>query len=169
MMTTTTINEAALAIEATEEIAVYVRALFLAGVRREPPKVQLPETWPLQFRVEVHHLVRVLLDAFSNQSGSLECCVLYLGIEILTERTTWKIGDYEARLLQKGVRCSGQNEKVEAEMMAEFPPIGNMLGREDQPLVITDAEGTLLVWYLPGLISQTRQVCAPISPSMNTD
>lgn len=43
--------------------------------------------------------------------------------------------------------------------MAEFPPIKNALSREDRPLVITDADGRLLVWYLPGLLSPERQVC----------
>lgn len=70
-----------------------------------------------------------------------------------TECVTWKASDYESRLRQIGPRCSGQNEKAEAALMAEFPPIDNSLGREDQPLVITDVEGNLLVWYLPGLIS----------------
>jgi len=83
----------------------------------------------------------------------------FFDINIRIEQTEWRIGDYEARLIQKGSRCSGQNETVEAELMAEFPPIKQALGQEDRPLVISDVDGKILVWYLPGLISPARQVC----------
>lgn len=65
--------------------------------------------------------------------------------------------DYVAELQKRGVRCSGQNVEIEEDLLMLFPPVENSVCLYE-PCIITDCEGRILVWYLPGLIGPNRGV-----------
>jgi hypothetical protein len=48
-----------------------------------------------------------------------------------------------------------------------FPPC--QAERISDPCVITDKEGVILLWYLLGLMSQSRQVCTPTAEMSRSD
>jgi len=50
---------------------------------------------------------------------------------------------------------SGQNERQEISLLERFPPVDMQV---DQPSVFIDAGGRVLLWYLPGAISNLIRV-----------
>jgi hypothetical protein len=74
-----------------------------------------------------------------------------------TGRTDWTVSEYIRELCWKGAHCNGRQEKLEAEMEQAFKP--SKAEKISDPCVITDKEGIILLWYLPGLLSRTGQVC----------
>jgi len=68
----------------------------------------------------------------------------------------WSVTEYIQALKEKGPKCTGRNEKIEKELEKMFPPGDSQF--EDQPCVIADWDGIVLVWYLPGLLSRERRV-----------
>lgn len=71
-----------------------------------------------------------------------------------TVKTTWDIDRYCDFL---GTKQSGQNAKVEAKLLKKFPPLFRPnKGLLEDPALITDKHGVGMLWYLPGLLSQTR-------------
>ncbi|KAH6911906.1 hypothetical protein BKA70DRAFT_1370411 [Coprinopsis sp. MPI-PUGE-AT-0042] len=70
----------------------------------------------------------------------------------------WKIEDYMAKA---GKRQAGNAER-EKELSSTFPGIfeldpGGKSKVVDVPLSVADAKGRYLLWYLPSIVSQTRQ------------
>ena len=68
----------------------------------------------------------------------------------------WTVQEYVAELCRRNKRCQGRNEALEAEMMELFPPDEEELVAD--PCVVVDSEGTILMWYLPGILCSRRQV-----------
>lgn len=78
------------------------------------------------------------------------------------ERLPWRMEDYVARM---GTCNVGRNDAQEQRLEMEFPvgpefrtPQGQGKHFRD-PLTVVDAGGKILLWYLPGVISQDAQVC----------
>jgi len=72
----------------------------------------------------------------------------------------WSIKDYTDYLQENSPRSTGQNERLEAEIMELYPPIHSAPLFQVRPCVIVDSEGHLLVWYLPSILTLKRQVRA---------
>jgi hypothetical protein len=72
---------------------------------------------------------------------------------------TWSIDDYVRRA---GRRQSHAGDSREEALLQEFPGIPltseGALYLQDESLLVTDARGTILMWYLPLVISESRQV-----------
>lgn len=51
----------------TEEVAAYVKRLFVSELQRKGEEVQMPN-WDLDFLQEIHYAVKMLLIAVRNQS-----------------------------------------------------------------------------------------------------
>jgi hypothetical protein len=51
----------------TEEVAAYVKRLFVSELQRKGGEVQMPN-WDLDFLQEIHYAVKMLLIAVRNQS-----------------------------------------------------------------------------------------------------
>ena len=81
--------------------------------------------------------------------------------------TNWLVTDYIAELQRRGKCCNGQQTKVEAEMEKMFHPCQRE--KIDDPCIIVDKEGVILLWYLPGMLSWSRQVCNGSNVSMMWD
>jgi hypothetical protein len=71
------------------------------------------------------------------------------------EKTIWSAPEYASNLTPK---CTGQNEKVEANLLKKFPPIHNPTQYEFTPHIVTDVNGKGLEWYLPGILTEARAV-----------
>jgi hypothetical protein len=54
-----------------------------------------------------------------------------------------------------GKNESGQNERQESSLLERFPPVDMHV---DQPSVFMDAGGRVVMWYLPGAISDLIRV-----------
>ena len=70
---------------------------------------------------------------------------------------SWSVLDYIAELRNKGVQSNRRNDDLEAEMRWLFPPVVNYK-KLYEPAVITDWDGRILLWYLPGILSHLRRV-----------
>lgn len=75
-----------------------------------------------------------------------------------TVRTAWKVDDYCASLQKK---CRGTNERVERELQDKFPPVHDEIVLHASPMLVTDCDGKILVWYLPGILGSIAQVSGP--------
>ena len=42
--------------------------------------------------------------------------------------------------------------------MKRFPPITDQLEVYDQPMIVTDRHGQIILWYIPEVLSISRQV-----------
>lgn len=60
-----------------------------------------------------------------------------------------------------GVALTGQNQKTEDQISAKYPPIYLSIEHKTAPFVVTDMHKNGLVWYLPDILSGTRQACNP--------
>jgi hypothetical protein len=69
---------------------------------------------------------------------------------------TWSVQEYTDELRRNSPRCSGQNENLEERILRMFPPTEKEL--VVLPAVVTDKNGLVLLWYLPGLLSRRRRV-----------
>ena len=56
---------------------------------------------------------------------------------------------------------SGTKLEKEVQLLAKYPSL--LSGYIDRPTVILDEGGTIAVWYLPGAVSRTMQVCTTIA------
>lgn len=72
----------------------------------------------------------------------------------------WSIEDYSKSL------TPSQNistERNEAELLRDFPPLfcnepGELLPLQDQPCIVVDSQGIIVLWYLPDAITRARNV-----------
>lgn len=62
---------------------------------------------------------------------------------------------YSARL---GPKQDGMNAEVEERLRKDYPPLFENKTFLNQPTMIRDSHGKILVWYLPGMFSAGRQV-----------
>ena len=67
--------------------------------------------------------------------------------------------DYEQHITPKQ---TGQNENIEADLRRRFSPLSTTSGChpsiEFRPAVVTDADGEIIMWYLPNLFSKEMTV-----------
>lgn len=137
-----------------EQVATYMQAKFRHKVLGHTGVVRFPSDWPLSLLLECDHAVRVLTDAFRNQS-ELSLLHNHKGVTFAPVPTEWDVERYCDYLT---MRQGGVNRKHEAELLDKFPPLhsGTPLPVLQDPAVLTDKHGVALVWYLPGLISEER-------------
>jgi hypothetical protein len=76
---------------------------------------------------------------------------------MILEKTSWSVSEYVGKLRISGTRCTGMNEAIESRLREEFPPISSPSKDVYLPMVIEDCKGYILVWYLPGILSEERQ------------
>ena len=70
---------------------------------------------------------------------------------------SWCVRSYTDTLKELSPRCSGQRDHLEKKLLQLFPPAQKEL--IISPCVVTDNKGSVLLWYLPGLLSPKRRVC----------
>lgn len=69
---------------------------------------------------------------------------------------SWAGPDYVAAM---PARPSGRNAGVEEQLSKAFPPLHcRPFPLVSRPSIILDSAGNILTWYLPGLLSNERQV-----------
>ncbi|KAJ3506421.1 hypothetical protein NLJ89_g6879 [Agrocybe chaxingu] len=132
-------NATALAvIELTEEIASYVQqAISAIEVNGHFEETRFPAHWSLDLLSDCNRMARVITDAYDNQ-----------------EKTSWSVHDYAQELKTK---ANGMNDAVEEALKKKFPPMNKHMTLSSSPLLITDKDGFVLVWYLPEALSPTRK------------
>jgi len=69
----------------------------------------------------------------------------------------WDATHYVDKLLQRfskpGTKASIKKEKS---LQQRYPPLNNIT--VSAPCIIVDRHGVILAWYLPGILSDSRQV-----------
>jgi hypothetical protein len=79
-------------------------------------------------------------------------------LRYFVEKTNWSVKDYVEEL-KNWPRCTGMNDTLEAELIKRFPPVEKQERDEYLPCTIGDKDGYVMMWYLPGILSEHRQVC----------
>jgi hypothetical protein len=74
---------------------------------------------------------------------------------MLQERTSWSVANYIQDLKKNGSSILHEQRRRN-----RFPPCGQGELISDC-CVVADADGIILLWYLPGLVSPKRQVHRP--------
>lgn len=82
---------------------------------------------------------------------------IYISTHLMnnTGQTEWTAADCMSELTP---RCTGQNIEFENKLHTTFPPMQSLEQTEKEPMLVTDQKGNVLVWYLPGLLKDSRQV-----------
>jgi hypothetical protein len=75
--------------------------------------------------------------------------------ETTKDSTRWDAERYTSRL---NAKQDGMNKDVEAKTMKQYPPLFEEHRFLTEPKIITDMHGNVLVWYLPGIFTNSRQV-----------
>ena len=147
-----------LAIEKTMEVSKYMKASLRRSLQNATAQVDIPDDWTLEFTQDCAHMVHLLVKALRNQGLSWSHqCHADSNWRFPTVSTSWSAVAYAAALQSKGSRCTGQQAHIENALMNEFPPLARNY-QEFKPSIILDNEGRILMWYLPGILSRTRQV-----------
>jgi len=140
-------------IQKTENIAAYMKSVFVAELRGNAEKVPLPN-WSLDqldILEECNYASKVLVQATKNLSE----CFCELNTEISTPPnhktgcTSWSVVDY-LQVLRAGGKAVEEN-------LLKFFPVNNT-EMIDEPCIVVDKDGKILLWYLPRMISFKRRV-----------
>lgn len=126
---------------------------FRHVIHDRPGIVPFPPHWSLDVLLECDRAVRVLASAFKNQSLCLIFPSTLRNTHDWIVKTTWDIDRYCDFL---GTKQSGQNAKVEDELLKKFPPLFRPNKLLEEPALITDMHGVGMLWFLPGLLTETR-------------
>ncbi|KIM34639.1 hypothetical protein M413DRAFT_144266 [Hebeloma cylindrosporum] len=128
----------------TSTVATYMRAKFKmlmqnigATPRQEHSFLPFPEAWSLEYAVEVDLAVSVVARAFSNQ----DC-------------TIWDADRYSDHISLRNTGISGDIDEF---LEYKFKPLQRTRAIQIEPLTVTDRNGQMLLWYLPGLLTMERQ------------
>ncbi|KAF8957921.1 hypothetical protein BDZ97DRAFT_1762563 [Flammula alnicola] len=125
-----------IALHLTEAISTYMKAKFLQKLHSCDDYVPFPSDWDFTLLQECDLAVDVLTDAYRRK---------YV--------TQWRADDYVAELTE---RATGRNSKVEAKLLKKFPPIFSPTVYQMEPCIVTDMDGNILVWYIPGALTTQR-------------
>jgi hypothetical protein len=141
-------------------VATYMKAKFpsvlhsVINMAYPDVNIQYPDSWPLEFAVEVDQALDVLARAFHNQGF----CVFFHQKACNWPQlvsTTWDVRRYADHI---GLRHPGTSNEFEDVMQRQFKPLKTSHHLEITPCTITDRHGSLLVWYLPNILQPERQV-----------
>ncbi|KAH9476467.1 hypothetical protein JR316_0010379 [Psilocybe cubensis] len=124
------------AFELTQSLSNYMKAQIASRLWHAELPNQIRENFSAETMFECNLAVEVILQAFENQ-----------------EYTMW---DAEEYLTHLSARCTGQNFTVEARLKDKFSPVHSALQYQTLPGTVVDSAGNILVWYLPGILSETR-------------
>ena len=71
----------------------------------------------------------------------------------------WDFTCYAEKLPRKYVP-SGAMARLEESLRRQYPPEGNLAAGivNSKPCIIVDMHNVILAWYLPGILSKSRQV-----------
>lgn len=83
------------------------------------------------------------------------------GYHVITVYVTWDAEHLQDKL---GSGMDGTREVAEMELREQFPPVYDRPHAVYNPKTVVDKHGRVLVWALPRLFSNGRQVCVPVSP-----
>jgi hypothetical protein len=139
------------ALSVTHKASEFVAQQCLAYIYDFPP-VPIPEIDLLTY-MACCQLARVLAAAYMNPSKCwyLPCLWILTGRHCAVHLPIDLIRYNEA--LDKN--ASGQNERHESSLLERFPPVDMHV---DKPSVFIDAGGRIIMWYLPGAISNLIRV-----------
>lgn len=132
--------------------------------------VPVPSMLSFEEAVECQRLAKCLGIAFQTKSEKPTLCIVH---SLTTEssaivRVPWSAEEYISEL---PCRPRGFHSDVEERLANLFPPLFQPpLPEMTKPCIIVDSCGVILLWYLPGILSQERQVGSLASAiSVNTD
>jgi len=144
-----------LALDRTEEVVSYVKEKFINKIHSKGGANPFPGSWTLEFLQECDHAVNILVAAYLNRGECNLHIPFYLVKHHFPEKTVWLGEDYATSLTPK---CTGRNELFERNLDNQYPPIHFPSKHVADPCTVTDSWGNSLVWYLPGILTERRQV-----------
>ncbi|EAU83282.2 hypothetical protein CC1G_13154 [Coprinopsis cinerea okayama7 len=118
-----------------QRLACYILRLVREQLSPGHPPTEWPADIPLRLQIECHRIVAVVVRAFRD-----------------AEQLEWSVSDFKAL----------QGTLTETQLLARFPPAfprkrdGTAI-LKDEPFIIVDKAGRILMWYLPNIISATRR------------
>jgi hypothetical protein len=131
---------------------------------KRPASISQPDAVSDALSEECNHIALILSQAFRVHSTIY---ILYwsAGVELSTVPVQWSAAAY-ADILTPMV--SGQNEEQEQQYTRQFPPSNQPpFPWTNDPAIVVDRDGVILLWYLPRVLSAARLVsqrefCAPL-------
>jgi hypothetical protein len=145
-----------------DTMAIYMQSKFEALMsnidqpcRRQDPAIPIPEYWSLQYAIEVDHAISVIAQAFANQ-GTPGTAVHRHAYMKSSDWTTWDVERYAEHISRKN---SGRPDEHDEILQSKFQPLKPKTTLQIQPLTVADRHSKMLLWYLPGIFTVTRQVC----------
>lgn len=141
------------------EITQFIYARFQQIIAGTNTSLAFPEDWDFQTLIEYNRVALVLAEAYKNQGMYQMALTAVINTDINKKKvcTSWSVENY-CQDLQK--KCSGTNIKVEEAMRKKFPPVHTEMELYTTPMMVTDVNGNILVWYLPGILEPRMQVSA---------
>jgi hypothetical protein len=104
-----------------------------------------------RFGQDVRHLLQVVCMAILNPSefmDGFQDSLAYIAVYI-----PWDVGEYYSQCIK--------GNKDQSRMRFLNPDFGAF----SEPLTVVDCKRRIVLWYLPGLLSQQQQVCFFLGPS----
>lgn len=133
----------------------YLFGLFQSQIfgKTFPP---IPTSLPMEDAKECQRMACALGKAFKNKSELLllilHLTLTHFGVVVLS----WSVEDYMANLPPKP---KGFSSPTEDYLEEKFPPVFQPPYRHvNEPCIVVDCNGVILLWYLPDLLSSLRQV-----------
>lgn len=139
-------------------MAEYTFARFQAALHptADMPKILPPLNLSVRLVIECEHAVSTLVRALKTPSTSMLLLIVqYQPKLILIVQVPWDAERYGQKIEFK---ATGQNLEKERVYAKDYPPL-NMGDTEiDYPITVVDENERLLAWYLPNILTPSRQV-----------
>lgn len=142
-------------LQSADAFAEFVERSFRLRIGPSPEVAIPPITFSVDMAEDAERLTCALVAAFGNRRRLFQLPTASVLIPFAVY-TSWSVLDY-CKSLSK--RCTGMNDEAEAALLASFPPIFPTLTIcPPDPMTVVDSNGIILLWYLPGALSNQRQV-----------
>jgi hypothetical protein len=150
------------AIALTDIVASFLQAKFRAILSRSDQQITPSVHIPTQLVVDCEAAAHVLASAVMASKRENSECMCYLftlpsqNWKHSQDQVGWDAEHYSHRLEP---RQNGMHADKELSSMKNYPPLFQPNRFLTEPTIIFDIHGKILVWYLPGIMTQSRQEC----------
>ena len=95
---------------------------------------------------DARHLLKIVCSAYLNPGEFQELSIMRFRIDLIEVYIPWDV----KKFYKNGVKGRGDDK---------FDPFPNpKFGFYSDPLTVVDVKGRIVLWYLPGLLSEEQEV-----------
>ena len=123
-----------------------------------------PLLLPVSLGSELNQIALTLVDAFLNPSKYFQLVdhTYHQAEAALAVKIDWDFSCYVDELpkqptfLDEGVVLVTVPQSKEIRLLEKYPPLNGV--KILKPCIIVDKQGIIMLWYLPGILNDSRQV-----------